>query len=179
MAKKIFSVLFALLLIAGILFGVCYFVGRRTEEEKRELGVQYNGKDVNDLKGLIASYNDPLVFDVTGEDYTIKVVPAENIKFTYLVDDKLFRLADLEDLTSGFTIDTAEDGTVTVKPRGSVASVLSVITGKTVTLPDGSNTAQDLFTIVFAQDDNEFRASFGLYKIDVDGVKLSESEVIF
>ena len=50
MAKKIFTALFALLLIAGILFGVCYFVGRRTEEEKRELGVQYNGKDVNDLK---------------------------------------------------------------------------------------------------------------------------------
>lgn len=179
MAKKILTVVITVLLLAGILFGICYFVGRRAEAEDRKLSVQYNGKVVNDLKGLVTTYSVPLVFKVTGEDYTVRIVPVEGVQFAYLIDGQAYKLTDLKDLTAGFTIDTAEDGTVTIKPCGSLETVLSVVTGKAVTLPDGSNTEQDLFTVIFAQDDTEFRASFSFYKTDVQGIELSEEGMVF
>lgn len=179
MAKKILTVVITVLLLAGILFGICYFVGRHAEAEARKLNVRYNGKAVKDLKGLVTTYSAPLMFEVAGKDYSVKIVPVEKTKFTYLMDGQLKNLADLEDLTAGFAVDTAEDGTVTIKPYGSLETVLSVVTGKTVTLPEGSNMEQDLFTVVFAQGDKEYCASFGLYKVDVNGVKISDEGMVF
>lgn len=178
MAKKILTVIVTVLLLAGVLFGVCYYVGWRANQISHNLQVLYDGVAVDNLVGLSTAYSAPLVFQVTGEDYTVKVVPATGAKITYLIDGQARKLADLTDLTAGFVID-AEDGIVTIKPRGSLETILSVVTGRSVTLPEESDLEQDLFTIVFAQGDTEYRASCGLYRFDVRGVELSEGRLVF
>lgn len=179
MAKKILTVIVTVLLLAVILLGVCYWVGWRAEQSRRKLVVRFDGKVVDNLTGLSASGSEPLVFTVSGYDYTVKIVPAEKVNISYQVNGIEQKMSDISDCTVGFRIDSADNGTVTVTPCGSLTTILSTIHNADVIAPDDIDVDQDLFTVVFTQGQNEYRASFGLLRYDVSGVKLSKEGLVF
>lgn len=175
MAKKIFSVLFALLLIAGILFGVCYWIGSRPDK----FSVIYDGKEVTDeIGGIGASTGEPLTLTVTGA-YTCTVVPREGVKFAFREGDKTRNLSEFADVTAGFRF-TKDGDTLTVTPVGGLSLVISAVTGKDATVGEYDDTA-DLFTLLIRSEDGQQtrKIHFGLYRYAVDGVRLSEKEIRF
>lgn len=174
MAKKILTAVITVLLLAGILFGICYFVGWRANRADRKLEVKYDGKVVDNLMGLAASVAEPLTFAVYGNDYTVRIIPAKDVSLTYTVGGETHDFADAGDLTAGFVINATSSGEVTVTPRGSLRTILSVVHDADVTVPDDADMDQDLFTVVFEQDGKDFSASFGLYTYSVNGVTLLE-----
>ncbi len=177
MAKKIFSVLFALLLIAGILFGVCYWVGRK---DQTAFSVTYDGKEVTDeIGGIAASTGEPLTLEVTGA-YTCTVVPREGVKLSFCEGDKTRNLSEFADVTAGFRFTKGEGGTLTVTPVGGLSSVISAVTGKDASVGEYDDSA-DLFTLLIRSEDGmEARQiHFGLYRYAVDSVTLSEKEIRF
>ena len=176
MAKKIFSVLFALFLIAGILFGVCYWIGSRPDK----FSVIYDGKEVTDeIGGIAASTGDPLTLEVTGA-YTCTVVPREGVKLSFREGDKTRNLSEFADVTAGFRFTKGEGGTLTVTPVGGLSSVISAVTGKDASVGEYDDSA-DLFTLLIRSEDGmEARQiHFGLYRYAVDSVTLSEKEIRF
>lgn len=175
MAKKIFSVLFALLLIAGILFGVCYWIGSRPDK----FSVIYDGKEVTDeIGGIGASTGEPLTLTVTGA-YTCQVIPREDVKLTFKEGDKTRNLSEFADVTAGFRFTKGEGDTLTVTPVGGLSSVISAVTGKDAVVGDYDDAA-DLFTLLVRSEDGKQtrQIHFGLYRYEVDGVKL-EKEIKF
>lgn len=174
MAKKIFSVLFALLLIAGILFGVCYWIGSRPDK----FSVIYDGKEVTDeIGGIGASTGEPLTLTVTGA-YTCTVVPREGVKLSFREGDKTRNLSEFADVTAGFRF-TKDGDKLTVTPVGGLSSVISAVTGKDAVVGDYDDAA-DLFTLLVRSEDGKQtrQIHFGLYRYEVDGVKL-EKEIRF
>ena len=175
MAKKIFSVLFALLLIAGILFGVCYWIGSRPDK----FSVIYDGKEVTDeIGGIGASTGEPLTLTVTGH-YTCTVIPREDVKLTFKEGEKSRELSEFTDMTAGFRF-TKDGDKLTVTPVGGLSSVISAVTGKEATVGNYDDAA-DLFTLlVWSEGGKQTRQiHFGLYRYEVDGVRLSEKEIRF
>lgn len=175
MAKKIFSVLFALLLIAGILFGVCYWIGSRPDK----FSVIYDGKEVTDeIGGIGASTGEPLTLTVTGA-YTCTVVPREGVKLSFREGDKTRNLSEFADVTAGFRF-TKDGDKLTVTPVGGLSSVISAVTGKDAVVGDYDDAA-DLFTLLVRSEDGKQtrQIHFGLYRYAVDGVRLSEKEIRF
>lgn len=176
MVKKIFSVLFALLLIAGILFGVCYWIGSRPDK----FSVIYDGKEVTDeIGGIGASTGEPLTLTVTGA-YTCQVIPREDVKLTFKEGDKTRNLSEFADVTAGFRFTKGEGDTITVTPVGGLSSVISAVTGKDATVGDYDDAA-DLFTVLVRSEDGKQtrKIHFGLYRYAVDGVRLSKKEIRF
>ena len=175
MAKKIFSVLFALLLIAGILFGVCYWIGSRPDK----FSVIYDGKEVTDeIGGIGASTGEPLTLTVTGA-YTCTVVPREGVKLSFCEGNKTRNLSEFADVTAGFRFTKGEGDALTVTPVGGLSSVISAVTGKDAVVGDYDDAA-DLFTLLVRSEDGKQtrQIHFGLYRYEVDGVKL-EKEIRF
>lgn len=177
MAKKILTAVITVLLLAGILFGICYYVGWRANRADRKFEVKYDGKVVDNLTGLAASVAEPLTFAVHGNDYTVRIIPAKDVSLTYTVGGEAHNFADAGDLTAGFVINATSSGEVTVTPRGSLRTILSLVHGDEVTVSDNADMDQDLFTVVFEQDGKDFSASFGLYTYSVNGVTLPEGLV--
>lgn len=176
MAKKIFSVLFALFLIAGILFGVCYWIGSRPDK----FSVKYDGKEVTDeIGGIGASTGEPLTLTVTGA-YTCTVVPREGVKLSFREGNKTRNLSEFADVTAGFRFTKGEGDTITVTPVGGLSSVISAVTGKDATVGDYDDAA-DLFTLLVRSEGGKQtrQIHFGLYRYEVDGVRLSEKEIRF
>ena len=175
MAKKIFSVLFALLLTAGILFGVCYWIGSRPDK----FSVIYDGKEVTDeIGGIGASTGEPLTLTVTGH-YTCTVIPREDVKLTFKEGEKSRELSEFTNMTAGFRV-TKDGNTLTVTPVGGLSSVISAVTGKDATVGEYDDSA-DLFTLLIRSEDGKQtrQIHFGLYRYVVDGVRLSEKEIKF
>lgn len=175
MAKKIFSVLFALLLIVGILLGVCYYIGSRPDK----FSVIYDGEEVIDeVGGIGVSGGEPLTLTVTGA-YTCTVIPREGVKLTFSEGEKTRSLSELTDVTAGFRIETAGDK-LTVTPVGGISLVLSRVIGKSVTV-DAYDDDMDLFTLFVKSADGqgEREIHFGLYRYPVEGVTLSEEVIRF
>lgn len=176
MAKKIFSVLFALFLIAGILFGVCYWIGSRPDK----FSVKYDGNEIGDeLGGIAASTGEPLTLEVTGA-YTCTVVPREGVKLSFREGDKTRNLSEFADVTAGFRFTKGEGGTLTVTPVGGLSSVISAVTGKDASVGEYDDSA-DLFTLLLRSEDGQQtrKIHFGLYRYAVDSVTLSEKEIRF
>lgn len=175
MAKKIFSVLFALLLIAGILFGVCYWIGSRPDK----FSVIYDGKEVTDeIGGIGASTGEPLTLTVTGA-YTCQVIPREDVKLTFKEGEKSRELSEFTDMTAGFCV--IKDGdAITVTPVGGLSAVITAVTGKDASVGEYDDSA-DLFTLLIRSEDGKQtrQIHFGLYRYEVDGVRLSEKEIRF
>lgn len=175
MAKKIFSVLFALLLIAGILFGVCYWIGSRPDK----FSVIYDGKEVTDeIGGVGASTGEPLTLTVTGH-YTCTVIPREDVKLTFKEGDKSRELSEFTDMTAGFRV-TKDGDALFVTPVGGLSAVITAVTGKDASVGEYDDTA-DLFTLLVRSEDGEEarQIHFGLYRYAVDSVTLSEKEIRF
>ena len=175
MAKKIFSVLFALFLIVGILFGVCYWIGSRPDK----FSVIYDGKEVTDeIGGIGASTGEPLTLTVTGA-YTCQVIPREDVKLTFKEGEKSRELSEFTDMTAGFRV-TKDGNTITVTPVGGLSSVISAVTGKDATVGEYDDSA-DLFTLLIRSEDGKEtrQIHFGLYRYAVDSVTLSEKEIRF
>lgn len=176
MAKKIFSVLFALFLIAGILFGVCYWIGSRPDK----FSVIYDGKEVTDeIGGIGASTGEPLTLTVTGA-YTCQVIPREDVKLTFKEGEKSRELSEFTNMTAGFRFTKGEGDTLTVTPVGGLSLVISAVTGKDAIVGDYDDTA-DLFTLLIQSEDGKQtrQIHFGLYRYEADGVKLSDKEIKF
>lgn len=175
MAKKIFSVLFALFLIAGILFGACYFVGRKPAK----FSVKYDGNEIGDeLGGIAASTGEPLTLEVTGA-YTCTVVPREGVKLTFKEGEKSRELSEFTDMTAGFRV-TKDGDALTVTPVGGLSMVITAVTGKDAIVGEYDDTA-DLFTLLIQSEDGKQtrKIHFGLFRYAVDGVKLSDKEIAF
>lgn len=175
MAKKIFSVLFALFLIAGILFGVCYWIGSRPDK----FSVIYDGKEVTDEIGSIGtSIGEPLTVTVTGH-YTCTVIPREDVKLTFKEGEKSRELSEFTDMTAGFRV-TKDGDALTVTPVGGLSAVITAVTGKDASVGEYDDSA-DLFTLLIRNEDGEEarQIHFGLYRYAVDSVTLSEKEIRF
>lgn len=175
MAKKIFSVLFALLLIAGILFGVCYWIGSRPDK----FSVIYDGKEVTDeIGGIGASTGEPLTLTVTGA-YTCQVIPREDVKLTFKEGEKSRELSEFTDMTAGFRV-TKDGNTITVTPVGGLSAVITAVTGKDASVGEYDDSA-DLFTLLIRSEGGKEarQIHFGLYRYAVDSVTLSHKEIRF
>ena len=175
MAKKIFSVLFALFLIAGILFGVCYWIGSRPDK----FSVIYDGKEVTDeIGGIGASTGEPLTLTVTGH-YTCTVIPREDVKLTFKEGEKSRELSEFTDMTAGFRVTKGGDA-LTVTPVGGLSAVITAVTGKDASVGEYDDSA-DLFTLLIRSEDGQEarQIHFGLYRYAVDSVTLSHKEIRF
>lgn len=175
MAKKIFTALFAVLLLAGILFGVCYWIGSRPDK----FSVIYDGKEVTDeIGGIGASTGEPLTLTVTGA-YTCTVVPREGVKLSFREGNKTRNLSEFADVTAGFRFTKGEGDALTVTPVGGLSSVITAVTGKDASVGEYDDSA-DLFTLLIRSEDGKQtrQIHFGLYRYEVDGVKL-EKEIKF
>lgn len=174
--KRALAALLVLILAAGILFGACYFVGRKPAK----FSVKYDGNEIGDeLGGIAASTGEPLTLEVTGA-YTYKVVPREGVKLTFKEGDKTRNLSEFADVTAGFRFTKGEGDALTVTPAGGLSSVISAVTGKDATVGEYDDTA-DLFTLLIQSEDGKQtrKIHFGLFRYAVDGVKLSDKEIAF
>lgn len=172
--KRALAALLVLILAAGILFGACYFVGRKPAK----FSVKYDGNEIGDeLGGIASSTGEPLELEVTGA-YIYKVVPREGVKLTFREGDKSRELSEFTDMTAGFRF-TKDGDKLTVTPVGGLSSVISAVTGKDAVVGDYDDAA-DLFTLVIRSEDGKQtrQIHFGLYRYEVDGVKL-EKEIKF
>ena len=174
--KRALAALLVLILAAGILFGACYFVGRKPAK----FSVKYDGNEIGDeLGGIAASTGEPLTLEVTGA-YTCTVVPREGVKLSFREGDKTRNLSEFADVTAGFRFTKGEGDTITVTPVGGLSSVISAVTGKDATVGDYV-VAADLFTLLVRSEGGKQtrQIHFGLYRYEVDGVRLSEKEIRF
>ena len=174
--KRALAALLVLILAAGILFGACYFVGRKPAK----FSVKYDGNEIGDeLGGIAASTGEPLTLEVTGA-YTYKVVPREGVKLTFKEGDKTRNLSEFADVTAGFRFTNGEGDALTVTPAGGLSSVISAVTGKDAIVGDYDDAA-DLFTLLIQSEDGKQtrKIHFGLYRYEVDGVRLSDKEIRF
>lgn len=174
--KKALAILLALILIAGALFGVCYWIGHN---DQTSFSVTYGGEEVTDeIGGIGASNGEPLQLVVTGA-YTCTVVPREGVKLTFKEGDKTRNLSEFADMTAGFRF-TKDGDKLTVTPVGGLSSVISAVTGKDAVVGDYDDAA-DLFTLLVRSEDGKQtrQIHFGLYRYEVDGVRLSEKEIKF
>ena len=174
--KRALAALLVLILAAGILFGACYFVGRKPAK----FSVKYDGNEIGDeLGGIAASTGEPLTLEVTGA-YTCTVVPREGVKLSFREGDKTRNLSEFADVTAGFRFTKGEGDTITVTPVGGLSSVISAVTGKDATVGEYDDSA-DLFTLLIRSEDGKQtrKIHFGLYRYEVDGVRLSDKEIRF
>lgn len=172
--KRALAALLVLILAAGILFGACYFVGRKPAK----FSVKYDGNEIGDeLGGIAASTGEPLTLEVTGA-YTYTIVPRAGVKLTFKEGDKSRELSEFTDMTAGFRF-TKDGDKLTVIPVGGLSSVISAVTGKDAVVGDYDDAA-DLFTLLVRSEDGKQtrQIHFGLYRYEVDGVKL-EKEIRF
>ena len=173
--KRALAALLVLILVAGILFGACYFVGRKPAK----FSVKYDGNEIGDeLGGIAASTGEPLTLEVTGA-YTYTIVPRAGVKLTFKEGDKSRELSEFTDMTTGFRF-TKDGDKLTVTPVGGLSSVISAVTGKEATVGNYDDAA-DLFTLLVRSEDGKQtrQIHFGLYRYEVDGVRLSEKEIRF
>lgn len=173
--KRALAALLVLILATGILFGVCYYIGRKPAK----FSVKYDGHEVEDeLGGIATSAGEPLALEVTGA-CTYTIVPREGVKLTFKEGDKSRELSEFTDMSAGFRI-TQDEDTLTVTPAGGLSAVISAVTGKDATVGDYDDAA-DLFTLQIASADGKEvrKIHFGLYHYNVDGVRLSEKEIRF
>lgn len=173
--KRALAALLVLILAAGILFGACYFVGRKPAK----FSVKYDGNEIGDeLGGIAASTGEPLTLEVTGA-YTYTIVPRAGVKLTFKEGDKSRELSEFTDMTAGFRF-TKDGDKLTVTPVGGLSSVISAVTGKDATVGDYDDAA-DLFTLLVRSEGGKQtrQIHFGLYRYEVDGVRLSEKEIRF
>lgn len=173
--KRALAALLVLILAAGILFGACYFVGRKPAK----FSVKYDGNEIGDeLGGIAASTGEPLTLEVTGA-YTYTIVPRAGVKLTFKEGDKSRELSEFTDMTAGFRF-TKDGDKLTVTPVGGLSSVISAVTGKEATVGNYDDAA-DLFTLLVRSKDGKQtrQIHFGLYRYEVDGVRLSEKEIRF
>lgn len=173
--KRALAALLVLILAAGILFGACYFVGRKPAK----FSVKYDGNEIGDeLGGIAASTGEPLTLEVTGA-YTYTIVPRAGVKLTFKEGDKSRELSEFTDMTAGFRF-TKDGDKLTVTPVGGLSSVISAVTGKEATVGNYDDAA-DLFTLLVRSEDGKQtrQIHFGLYRYEVDGVRLSEKEIRF
>ena len=173
--KRALAALLVLILAAGILFGACYFVGRKPAK----FSVKYDGNEIGDeLGGIAVSTGEPLTLEVTGA-YTYKVVPREGVKLTFKEGDKTRNLSEFADLTAGFRF-TKDGDKLTVTPVGGLSMAITAVTGKDAVVGEYDDTA-DLFTLLIRSEDGKQtrQIHFGLYRYEVDGVKLSDKEIRF
>lgn len=173
--KRSLAALLVLILVAGILFGACYFVGRKPAK----FSVKYDGNEIGDeLGGIAASTGEPLTLEVTGA-YTYTIVPRAGVKLTFKEGDKSRELSEFTDMTAGFRF-TKDGDKLTVTPVGGLSSVISAVTGKDATVGDYDDAA-DLFTFLVRSEDGKQtrQIHFGLYRYEVDGVRLSDKEIRF
>lgn len=175
MSKTIGYAIISIVLVVGILLGVCYYVGSRPDP----FSVTYEGKEVTDeLEGIGVSTGEPLVLTVTGA-YSCTVIPREGVKLTFSEGEKIRSLSELTDVTAGFRIE-ADGDELTVTPVGGISLVLSRVIGKSVTV-DPYDDDMDLFTLLIQSADGqgEREIHFGLYRYPVEGVTLSEEAIAF
>lgn len=173
--KRALAALLVLILVAGILFGACYFVGRKPAK----FSVKYDGNEIGDeLGGIAASTGEPLTLEVTGA-YTYTIVPRAGVKLTFKEGDKSRELSEFTDMTAGFRF-TKDGDKLTVTPVGGLSSVISAVTGKEATVGNYDDAA-DLFTLLVRSEDGKQtrQIHFGLYRYEVDGVMLSDKEIRF
>lgn len=173
--KRALAALLVLILTAGILFGACYFVGRKPAK----FSVKYDGNEIGDeLGGIAVSTGEPLTLEVTGA-YTYTIVPRAGVKLTFKEGDKSRELSEFTDMTAGFRF-TKDGDKLTVTPVGGLSSVISAVTGKDATVGEYDDTA-DLFTLLVRSEDGKQtrQIHFGLYRYEVDGVRLSDKEIRF
>lgn len=173
--KRSLAALLVLILVAGILFGACYFVGRKPAK----FSVKYDGNEIGDeLGGIAASTGEPLTLEVTGA-YTYTIVPRAGVKLTFKEGDKSRELSEFTDMTAGFRF-TKDGDKLTVTPVGGLSSVISAVTGKEATVGNYDDAA-DLFTLLVRSEDGKQtrQIHFGLYRYEVDGVRLSDKEIRF
>lgn len=173
--KRALAALLVLILAAGILFGACYFVGRKPAK----FSVKYDGNEIGDeLGGIAASTGEPLTLEVTGA-YTYTIVPRAGVKLTFKEGDKSRELSEFTDMTAGFRI-TKDGDKLTVTPVGGLSAVISAVTGKDASVGEYDDSA-DLFTLLIQSEDGKEvrKIHFGLYRYEVNGVKLSEKEIKF
>lgn len=170
--KKIATVLLTLLLIAGAVFGVCYYVGLHA------FSVTYKGEQITEgLTGISLSGAEPLDLLISGE-YTYKVIPCES-DFRFTDNGATRALTEFDDFTAGFRFEE-KDGHLIMTPVGGLSSVITAVTGRPAIVGD-YNLDLDLFTLVIqSADGTEVRnISFGLYRYEVEGVKLSREVIEF
>ncbi len=175
--KRALAALLVLLLIAGALFGVCYWIGHN---DQTSFSVQFDGEEVTDeIGGIGVSTGEPLQLVVTGA-YTCTVVPHEGVKCAFREGDKTRNLSEFTDVTAGFRFTKGEGDTLTVTPVGGLSVVITAVTGKDATVGEYDDTA-DLFTLLIQSEDGKQtrKIHFGLYRYEVDGVKLSDKEIRF
>ena len=173
--KRALAALLVLILAAGILFGACYFVGRKPAK----FSVKYDGNEIGDeLGGIAASTGEPLTLEVTGV-YTYTIVPRAGVKLTFKEGEKSRELSEFTDMTAGFRV-TKDGDALTVTPVGGLSSVISAVTGKEATVGNYDDAA-DLFTLLVRSEDGKQtrQIHFGLYRYEVDGVRLSDKEIRF
>lgn len=173
--KRALAALLVLILAAGILFGACYFVGRKPAK----FSVKYDGNEIGDeLGGIAASTGEPLTLEVTGA-HTYTIVPRAGVKLTFKEGDKSRELSEFTDMTAGFRF-TKDGDKLTVTPVGGLSSVISAVTGKDATVGDYDDAA-DLFSLLVRSEDGKQtrQIHFGLYRYEVDGVRLSDKEIRF
>ena len=171
--KKIAIVLLTLLLIAGVLFGVCYYFGLRNN-----FSVTYKGEQITeDLSGISLSCAEPLDLLISGE-YTYKVIPCKS-DFRFTDNGATLSLTEFDDFTAGFRFEE-KDGHLIMTPVGGLSSVITAVTGRPAIVGE-YNLDLDLFTLVIqSADGTEVRnISFGLYRYEVEGVKLSREVIEF
>lgn len=175
MTKTIGYTIISVVLVVGILLGVCYYIGSRPDE----FSVAYDGEEVTDeIDGIGVSTGEPLTLTVTGT-YTCTVIPREGVKLTFSEGDKTRSLSELTDVTAGFRIETTEDE-LTVMPVGGISLVLSRVIGKSTTV-GAYDDDMDLFTLLIKSADGQGERAihFGLYCYPVEGVTLSEEVIRF
>ena len=173
--KRALAALLVLILVAGILFGACYFVGRKPAK----FSVKYDGNEIGDeLGGIAASTGEPLTLEVTGA-YTYTIVPRAGVKLTFKEGDKSRELSEFTDMTAGFRV-TKDGDALTVTPVGGLSGVITAVTGKDASVGEYDDSA-DLFTLLIRSEDGKEarQIHFGLYRYAVDSVTLSEKEIRF
>lgn len=173
--KRALAALLVLILTAGILFGACYFVGRKPAK----FSVKYDGNEIGDeLGGIAASTGEPLTLEVTGA-YTYTIVPRAGVKLTFKEGEKSRELSEFTDMTAGFRV-TKDGDALTVTPVGGLSAVITAVTGKDASVGEYDDSA-DLFTLLIRSEDGQQtrKIHFGLYRYAVDGVRLSEKEIRF
>lgn len=182
-------VLIVMLLVGGI--GAIAYVATTSQKGYSSFVVEYDGQTIKDsYSGIAVKHDDVLTFGVKytypatvkkkAFDYAVKVVPYEGADFTFEAKGVVLHFKDIEDLTEGFDITKAEDGTsFTLSGNTSIWYVLSRLYGDGVTIDeDALETDKDYFKLVVTSYDEKVSIQIGFHPNFTTSIKLSESKVI-
>lgn len=192
--KMLIKTLTYLLAALAIVFavGTAYRFTNGFNEEFKTFYPEYAGRRLLSYDGkLLLSGNERHVFKIrytfdTGgtspKDYTVRIVPCENVDFEFTVDGSTYRFGAEPDLSRGFKLEkSAAEFSFEMPDSPTAASVLSEqYGGKAVQLPENYEEPEYPYMLIVSSYNGKatYKIRFGKGR-SVEGVELDRTGIVF